>query len=776
MRGGRNVRGGKNNFRENLDRVDKDNREKRRVKRADDRKAQEQAKIDRQNDNDEIQAASGIKLKLFFALFVAVIAVMMGFILHYQINYGSEYHHTARVQLVNRRRNDTAITPGRGMIMDRGNNVLAASSVIFNIFIDVRMLVLEDFAVQADSVEKVSRILGIPEDRLWGYLVLADEETRVAVIDRHYHVITRQVAYDTARELERLNPKHVHLEYDSRRVYRHDGLASAVIGFTRGGTSWGLENQYNNRLTGIPGRIFYYFDADRNVTMDRIEAVEGSTIITTLDIELQRIAERLCEEHGNRTRAANASIIVMNPNTGEIYVMAQYPTFNLNDPTNLEYINNERLRGELELLSHNEQMAAMNRVWRNYNITSALEIGSVYKPLTVAKALEEGIIDVDARFYCNGYLMVGTTRIPCHSRHGDQSLSQTISNSCNAAMMEIVELMGRETFFRYQTDFGYGERTGIDFQGEATGLLHSLPRLGPTELATASFGQRFMATPLQVAVSFASLINGGNVMQPYLVSQIQNERGFVIYDHTPTVLRKAISAATSDWLRTEMVKVVTEGTGRTARIDGYAVAGKTGTAEQGILGSDDFMGFSLTFAGYYPVDNPQYLIVAILDQVCTELYDSGAARSSAPMFREMLEAIINDRNIPPTNSDSTMLNGAVLENYVGMTAENAINAILNAGLEYDIIGSGGSVVISQTFGAGMAMSRGGIVPLILDNGDRRELVAVPGVKEKTLETAEAELLQAGFIPHVTGDVGEKIVRQTPDAGVRLPAGSRVIIG
>jgi stage V sporulation protein D (sporulation-specific penicillin-binding protein) len=666
--------------------------------------------------------------------------------------------------------------------MDRNNNVLAASSVIFNVFIDVRMLVLESEEVQADSINKIHQVLGICTERLWGYLALADEENKVAVINRHYHVIARQVPYDMGRALQETEPKHVHLEYDSRRVYRHDNLASSVLGFMRGDTMWGLEHQQNNRLTGTQGRVFYFFDTNRNVSMERIEAVEGNTIITTLDIHLQSVAERLCEQYGKDYGAQNASIIIMNPNTGEIYAMAQYPTFNLNDPTNLEYINNERLVQELSLLPHNEQILALNSVWRNYNVTGALEIGSVYKPFTVAKALEEGVITVNQRFYCGGYIMVGSTRIPCHRAqgHGDQSLSQTIANSCNVAMMEIADLMGRDIFHRYQIDFGYGERTGIDFQGEATGLLHTLPRLGPTELATASFGQRFTATPIQTAVSFASLINGGYVMQPYLVSQVVNERGSVVHVNTPSVLRKVISYSTSDWLREEMVKVVTDGTGRTAAVPGYVVAGKTGTAEQGLWGTEGFDGFSFTFAGYYPVENPRYLVVTIIDRVCQQLYDTGVARSSAPMFREMISAVIEYKNIPPENSNGDVAGGVVAANYVGLPAEQAIAAITNAGLEFDIIGAGGSVVTAQTVAPGSILRSGTKLLLSLNNSDGRQLIAVPDLTGMTFSEAEEALRRMGLEPFVTAGTarynegqGVVINGQIPDAGVRLPAGARV---
>jgi len=618
-----------------------------------------------------------LKSAAILFVFVAVAVVMLWRIWQIQDTYGEEYHRRAMAQLISNRHGESVITPNRGAIMDRNGNVLAASSIEFNIFIDVRRLVRTDHSVQAASVEKIHQVLGIPTEQLWGYLELEDEENRVAVIDREYHVIARRVSYEVGRELEGLNPRHVHLEYDSRRVYRHDNLASSVLGFVRNDYRWGLERQYNIRLTGVPGRMFHTLDSDRNVAMERVDAVEGQTIITTLDSYLQGVGEGLAQQFGAGFGAEGAGIIVMDPFTGEILVMAQYPTFNLNDPTNIDYINSERIIQQLEPLSHAEQINQLHGVWQNTNIGRPLEIGSVYKSFTVAKALEEGIVTPDWRFFCNGFTYVGVTRIHCHSHWrggcGDQNLSQTLANSCNPAMVELSALMGREIFHQYQVDFGYGDRTGIDLPAEASGLIFSLPRLNATELATSSFGQRFMATPLQTAVSFSALINGGYVVQPFIVSQIVDERGFVIHENRPNVVRSVISQETSDWMRVEQQLAITDGTGRRAAIPGHTIGGKTGTGAQGTEGTDDWGGWSRTFAGYFPVDNPRYLIVTVVDRMPDETLP-GRDSSAVDMFREMAEAIIDHMSIPPANG-TTGANGVIVEIMLACQRNKQLSAL-----------------------------------------------------------------------------------------------------
>ena len=392
-------------------------------------------------------------------------------------------------------------------------------------------------------------------------------------------------------------------------------LACHLIGFIRGDSSWGLERYYNDEMTGVSGRSFILYQGADQVTYQDYAAQDGSTIVTTLDYTIQQYAEEVVQETMAEWPAQNVAAMVMNPNTGEIYAMASANQFDLNNPDQPpELETDETFRETWEAMTDEEKSDYLSQMWRNFCISDTYEPGSVFKPLTVAAALEEGVITMNSTFTCNGVITVADTDINCHLRsgHGTLSVEEILAQSCNPGVIQIAQKLGKEKFYKYQKEFGFGELTGIDLPGEggnSTMLLHALSGIGPVELATMSFGQTFNCTSIQMMTAFAALINGGNLVKPYVVSQIVDSSGAVVKENHTEVVRKVISQETSDIMRTALKATVDHGTGVKIQIPGYSIGCKTGTSEQG---TRDKKNWTLTHMAYFPAENPQYLVYTVI--------------------------------------------------------------------------------------------------------------------------------------------------------------------
>jgi len=771
-----------------------------------------------------------VKFSLFLIGFIACLLYLSYQILAIKNEKGIEYELTALRQLVDRSTGDKAILPNRGAIMDRNKQALAVSTTVYDIVLDVRTimnfenenaqvryqaLTAEEKTEIADkrqgTLDIIHRVLalengieGVDMATLQSYLAI-DPETGRPARDTFFLIIAqnvpRKVATTLTAALKEADLRHVYAEEDTERKYVYNNLASSVLGFIRGDSVWGLERQYGAELTGVPGRVFNAFGDTGNVQAERVDPVEGHTIITTLDLAIQQYAEEVCEKYAEIYKAPYASAIVMDPYTAELYALAQYPSVNLNAPVDVSFINKDEYARDWADLPTEEMLNNLNSIWANFNLTSTFEPGSIYKPITVAAALEEGLIRTDQTFYCSGERWYGETRIPCHKTdgHGWQTLEQTLANSCNVAMMEIAELLGRETFYNYRNDFGYNDRTGIDLPAEGFGVLHAFSNFHTTELATASFGQRFTCTAIQAITSFCATINGGNVMRPYIVSQVVDARGQVVAENKPLVQRKVISRETSDYLRTAMESVVSpSGTGWRAVIDGWAIGGKTATGEQGIKGSDDYS-YSLSFITYFPVEKPQYAVLVLLHQVSEEEYDNGATPGN--MAKELMLDIIKYKAIPPSydvgDAALTSSDMLILEDYTGQSMPEVTRALNRLGLDYELVGGSCAVVTGQFPSGGSRISKGSTVILTTGPQDGVELVEVPNVVGLEVSQAEALLTAAGFGPFVVitstaetsgapsvpsdspeptetpAALPQTILSQSPEAGVRAMPGTEV---
>lgn len=502
-----------------------------------------------------------------------------------KVVHGAEYEAAAKNQQINRY--DITIPPNRGSILDRNNQVLAISTTVYNVALD--SLQLAEVAQQyPEEQEKTLTTLCeyFPEldyNTLKQY-VTVNPETGELYMNNHWKYLVKGIERSVKEELEAMNLKGVYFEKSSQRSYPLNSSACHLVGFTRGDAQWGLEGYYNSYMEGTPGRSFILYNGADSVVHQDYDAKDGDTIITTIDYNIQKIAEEVVAETAAEWPAKNVAAMVMDPYTGEIYAMAESHSFDLNNPNEIpEWETDTKYTENWDQLSSEEQLEYLNTMWKNFCVSDTYEPGSIFKPMLVAAALEEGVITPNSSFQCNGYTDIGGYRIKCHlvSGHGNINVEQIMAQSCNMGVIQIANLLGADKFYEYQREFGFGDYTGIDLPGEAAGQLHSKESIGPTELATMSFGQTFNCTSIQVIAAFSSLINGGNLVKPHVVSQIVDADGNVVLENDTEVVRRVISEKTSAYMRTALKATVENGLAKKLEIDGYSIGCKTGTAQQG---------------------------------------------------------------------------------------------------------------------------------------------------------------------------------------------------
>lgn len=709
-------------------------------------------------------------MTMAFALLIARIAYL-------KVVKGEEYENAAKTQQTEGY--DTTIVANRGSIVDRNNQAFAVSTRVYDLALDVRVLVeYYDAEEQEKTISTLASIdyLGLDYNTLKSYIVT--DENGVPAADTHWKVLAKKLTREQKEEIEAMDLKGVVFGADTKRSYPLGTIGSDVIGFIRGDSSWGIENKYDSVLSGVNGREFKTYDGGSTAVVETIDAKDGATVVTTLDYNIQQYAEQAVAEAVAEYQPEHAAILVMNPNTGEVYAMADSPTFDSNTPSDPTTVNtSEEFATQWAAMTDEEQLEYLTESWKNFNITNTFEPGSIYKPMVVAAALEEGIISENDTFVCNGSKTVYDREISCwqQSGHGTQTVEDVLANSCNVAMMDIGEKMGVSLFYKYQKDFGFGEKTGIDLPGEesAANLMFAENAIGPVELATMSFGQSFNCTAIQVLTAFSAVINGGNLMQPYVVSQIIDSDGEIIYEKTPTLVRKVISEETSNTVRKYLQAVIDTGTGKKAKIEGYAIGGKTGTAQQAIRANEQY---TVTFVGFLPVDNPEIIAIAILDRPAG--YTEGST-SAAPMLKGLLENIIKYLGIPKTeavdeNSEAAA-NTIVLDDLTQYSTNDAIMYLSMKGLNYQVVGEG-SVVTSSVPHAGTEVAEDSTVIVYVTKGPNDDnMTQTPNVMGRTYDEAVGALMEAGLSPVVNGDENGVVVSQSPQKGEYVNNGSEVTI-
>ena len=722
--------------------------------------------------------ANGRFAFILFAFFAAF-ALMFGRVLYMKVVHGAEYEAAAKNQQINRY--DITIPPNRGSILDRNNQVLAISTTVYNVALDSLQLA-EVAELSPEEQEKTLTTLCeyFPEldyNTLKQYVTI-NPETGELYMNNHWKYLVKGIERSVKEELEAMNLKGVYFEKSSKRSYPLNSSACHLVGFTRGDAQWGLEGYYNSYMEGTPGRSFILYNGADSVVHQDYDAKDGDTIITTIDYNIQKIAEEVVAETAAEWSAKNVAAMVMDPYTGEVYAMAESHSFDLNNPNEIpEWETDTKYTENWDQLSSEEQLEYLNTMWKNFCVSDTYEPGSIFKPMLVAAALEEGVITPNSSFQCNGYTDIGGYRIKCHlvSGHGNINVEQIMAQSCNMGVIQIANLLGADKFYEYQREFGFGDYTGIDLPGEAAGQLHSKESIGPTELATMSFGQTFNCTSIQVIAAFSSLINGGNLVKPHVVSQIVDADGNVVLQNDTEVVRRVISEKTSAYMRTALKATVENGLAKKLEIDGYSIGCKTGTAEQGSRTNDDL--WALSNMSYFPAENPKYIVFTVINQPSD--YVEGV-QTPTPMTKKLIEGIIKYDNLEPTQpvEDEANLSQnktVTVADYTDSVIFDVIGDLDGKELTYKVVGNGNTVV-NQVPKGGTTVDVGSEVILYVQRSEEDTgTVSVPNVVGKNYEQAETTLTKAGFTVAFEGDQSGTVTAQDPKYGVSVAKGSEVML-
>ncbi len=560
-----------------------------------------------------------------FAGITVLFVVLIGRLMYIEHTSGSRYEKIVLSQL---EYDSSTIPYKRGDIVDAKGTVLATSVDVYNVILDAKLLNGDEDNLDY-TVENVAR----------SFVEIDEEKVRTLLRERpdsQYIVLAKKVSYEEMSSFKEIMDEPVKVEgedgkdvtrkiigiwfekeYD--RVYPYGQLAASLLGFVSAGNNGviGLENKYNDTLNGINGRSYGYLNTDNDLEKTVIEPENGKTLVTTIDTNIQSIVEKELLKWNKafasdgRLGSAHSACLVMDPSTGRILAMANYPTFDLSDPYDLTKLYSE---AQLDEMSPEEELEELNHLWQNFCVTTTYEPGSTAKPFTVACGLETGTLRGDEVYLCNGYEEISGHKIHCVNRngHGMETVEDALMDSCNDALMQMSYAIGGDNFAQYQEIFGFGEKTNVDVPGEARTdtLIFDKDHMTTINLATNSFGQNFNTTMIQLANAFASLVNGGKLYQPYVVEKIRDEAGNTIYDREPVVEKLTVSKETSEQMKGYLRSVVKAGTGSIAGVRGYDLGGKTGTAQKQPRSAGNYL---VSFIGYAPQDDPKVLIYTIID-------------------------------------------------------------------------------------------------------------------------------------------------------------------
>ena len=715
---------------------------------------------------------------ILFSVCTFFAAIIIGRLFYLQIIKHKDYRRLVLEQMVY----ETTVTAKRGQITDRNGVVLAANYTTERIFIDPH--VMEDDAERALVAKGLSEILDVDYDFIYG------EAQKTQYRDR---TIKKNVEKETADKVRQFiidnDLSSIHLVETTSRVYPFGTLASHVIGFCGAdGGRYGLEYQYNTALSGISGKILSAKDGTGGSMPYNyetyIDAQNGANLVTTIDYKIQSFLEKYLEEAAIESGCeARACGIVMDPNTGEIYAMATYPYYDLNDPYTLPDYYDDALAAyaaEYGEDSEEYQKYASNlmfSMWNNKCLTDTYEPGSTSKIFTTSMALEEKLATINERFTCTGsYMVQGWSRpIKCHKTtgHGVLTFAEGLQQSCNPVMMQLAERIGISCFCDYFSAFGLDSKTGIDLPGEAGSIYAKEEDMTNVDLAVYSFGQRYNVTALQQITAVAAVANGGTLVTPHVVKEIVDDNGNVLASFGTNVVRQVISEETASTISQILAEGVSgDGGAKNAYVKGYSVAAKTGTSEKGTTNKR----IASTVA-YAPADDPQVVCIIIVDEpTIGSIYGSTVA---APYISKLLGDVLPYLGIEPQYTESELATMEMnLPNFRGMSLDEAISRLNTSNLSYEIVGNGTSV-INQVPASGSTLSKeNGKVILYTSDTAAEKTAVVPNIIGKTAAQANKSLTDAGFNIHLTGATGGSgavAISQSISAGTIASKGTVITV-
>ena len=705
----------------------------------------------------------------------------------------------------------TAVTADRGTIYDRNMNILACSKSVENVYLDPHELKQSKADISAIA-EKLAQILDL--DPAWIEEQAADTKMR-------YKQVAARISEDTAAEIRSYINENgisgIHLEPNSQRYYPYGSLAAQVIGFTNASNTGaeGVEAAYNSYLEGTAGKVI---TTKGNNEMDMpfsyekyVTSTEGDSLILTLDTTVQACLENQMKAAIARYDVQNGAFgLVMDVNTGEILAMATLGSYDpnnyleLTDPDTVAEVEQLRLQYllqpegseayQLGLTAYRQALTeARLKQWRNRCISDGYEPGSTFKTLTMAAALDCGAIDLNTSFRCSG-----SEQIPGRSQllhcwrsagHGSENTAQALQNSCNIAFAHIALKLGGQRFYEYIEKFGILEKPGIDLAGESKGvffdkaLVTDTDKWGTASLTSGSFGQTFKLTPLQLVRAIASVVNGGSLLEPYIVSEIIDADGNTVMRAEPTIVRQTISRETSDTMRTLIESVVTEGTAKNAKVAGFSIGGKTGTSEKIDVFDENgqrVLDKIVSFVGIAPMDDPEYIVLVALDTPSrqTGIYISGgvmAAPTVGAVMADILPYLGVERHF---SEDEEQGKEIVLEKYIDLTEKDAASKLKRMGLSAQFVGTG-ETVTAQIPEPGQTIPGGSQVLLYLGQSPERQAVEVPDFLGMNRQQASDAAGRLGLYILVTGndEISPRVTAtaQSEPKGTQVPVGTTITL-
>ena len=641
------------------------------------------------------------KQKKLVVLFVIILLAFVGLSIRLVWIYqkdGEKY----KKQILSQQEYDSKTLPyKRGEILDANETKLAYSEKVYNLVVDARVI-NESKAKDAveTTISALSRYFQVDTAMIREHITQNKEN--------QYYVVLKALEYEKVAPFLEEQGKNksivgVWFEEEYKRKYPYSTLAASVIGFTgsdNNGT-FGLEEYYNSILNGTNGREYGYLTEDSTVERTTISAEDGSTIVTSIDVNIQSIVEKYIREfneaHKGEYRegedgSTNTGVIVMDPNTGNVLAMADYPSFDLNNPKDLTPFYTEE---EIAAMTDEQMYECLNQIWRNYCISDTYEPGSVSKAMTIATGLDTGKLSGNESYNCEGIMEVSKHKIRCHKRigHGTLSLSQCLEESCNMGLIQIANTVGKDTLTDYLYNFNIGLKTNIDLAGEArtNTLVYNPENMVASDLAISSFGQGYMVNMIQMTSAFSSIINGGKYYEPHVVTEIRNADGTTIEKIEPRVLKQTISSTTSDEMKVYLANVCSLGTGTPAVPAGYLIGGKTGTAEKQPRGTGDYV---VSFMGYAPADDPQVVVYAVIDEpnVEDQPHSSFAMELVKGIFTEILPYMNVFRTEELTEEEIAELEAL----HIIPVSDNSIPADENNGVQYETDETTGYVIDPNT--------------------------------------------------------------------------------
>lgn len=690
------------------------------------------------------------KRRLVFMLaFLGVLfALLLGRLFYVQVIWGPELQEKALLQWTM----DSSLSAERGRIMDRDGQTLAQSGTAYKVEVNPTQ-------IPSDALIRVAKELSDVLNMDYDYVL-----TRISDKKKQQVILKRQVEREQMDQLISLKLKGVTFGIDTKRYYPMGSMLSQTLGFTTvdGVGQEGLERSYNKYLAGEQGRLITETDMRNKPlaygTQEYIEPVDGCSLVLTVDIVVQAILEKALQEALVVNKAKTAQGIVLNVNTGEILGVSTKPDYDPNAPPR----------------DNMEQLLALvkNRV-----VCDAYEPGSTFKIVTLASALDSGALKLSDTFECSGYKDVNGEKIKCWKKgHGHQSLEEAVRNSCNPAFMTMALNMGIDNFYNYIYRFGFGSSTESGLVGESGGIVIHQKYIRPNNIARIGFGQSIAVTPLQLASAVAAAINGGELMQPYIIKQVVGTNGEVIKQNEPTVIRQTVKEETSAQVRALLESVVEKGSGRNAQIPGYRVGGKTGTAQKYVDGKVSSGSLIASFIGFAPADDPQYLVLILVDEPQVGVIFGSTV--AAPFVKDVLQETLMHYGIKPTVESERV----TIPNVLGLSALKAKAELEKAGLIGDYPDHEAEAEVNrQVPAAGGLAAKGSGVLLYTeetkqDSGTQNEdiLVTVPNVIGKTRLQADEALSSVGLMLRIIPeDQSGKAVRQIPEAGAQVPFGQAV---